>query len=79
MQNLKGPLDVAVAVEYKGGAKEAKLIVMGNGYFISDEAESSYTQLWNGNIKYFLKCMNWVLDVKDDVVVPAKTYENTYS
>jgi LPXTG-motif cell wall-anchored protein len=27
-------------------------------------------------MKYFLKCMNWMLDVKDDVVVPAKTYES---
>lgn len=74
--DLKGPLDIAVAVEYKGGSKPAKLIVMGNGYFISDQAMTEYAQLWNTNIKYYLKCMNWMLDVKDDVVVPAKAYES---
>lgn len=72
--DLKGPLDIGVAVEYKGGAKPAKLLVMGNGYFISDAAQSAYTQLWDTNVKYFLKCMNWTLNIKDDVIVPAKTY-----
>lgn len=74
--DLKGPLDVAVAVEYKGGAKPARLLVMGNGYFISDDAQTSYTQLWDANVKYFLKCMNWTLNTTDEVIVPAKTYSS---
>lgn len=72
--DIKGPLDVAVAVEYKGGSKPARLLVMGNGYFISDNAQSLYTQLWDANVKYFLKCMNWTLNTTDEVIVPAKTY-----
>jgi len=74
-EDLKGPLDVAVAVEYKGGPKTAKLIVMGNGYFISDEAAQAYGIFYERGASFYLYSLNWLLEKKDDVVIQPKTYD----
>jgi ABC-2 type transport system permease protein len=76
-QDINGPLDVAVTVEYKGGSKPAKLLVMGNGYFITDAAQNRYgANHFNNSLYFFLSSLNWAMDKKDEVIVPSKSYDN---
>lgn len=74
--DLKGPLDIAVAVEYEGGMKPSKLIVMGNASFISDSAYRAFGDYYNNSMAFFLQSMNWMIDKKDEIIVPTKNYEN---
>lgn len=74
--DLKGPLDIAVAVEYKGGANPSKILVMGNAAFISDSAAQTYGDYYRNGMVFFLQSMNWMIDKEDEIVVPAKNYEN---
>lgn len=71
----QGPLDVAVAVDYKGGAKPGKIIVMGNGLFISDAAKEQYGPYFTNGMVFFLSSLNWMLDKKDEVIIAPKTYD----
>ncbi len=73
--NIPGPLDIAVAVEYKGGKNPSKIIVMGNGYFITDSAYGTYGPYYNNGMVFFLNSLNWMLDRKDEVVIPPKNYQ----
>ncbi len=74
--DLKGPLDIAVAVEYEGGMKPSKIIVMGNASFISDSAYEAFGDYYNNSMAFFLQSMNWMIDKKDEIIVPTKNYEN---
>ena len=75
--NSQGPLDMAVAVENKGGDKISKILVMGNASFISDSSEQSYgSTAYNYGMVFFLQSISWMFDSKDELVVPAKDYEN---
>lgn len=73
--DLKGPLDIAVAVEYKGGMTPSKIIVMGNASFISDSAQQSYGNYYNNSVVFFLQTMSWMIDKQDEIIVPTKNYE----
>ena len=73
--NIPGPLDLAVAVDYKGGSKPAKLLVMGNGDFMSDDALEAYGQYSVNGMYFFLNSLNWMQDKKDEVVITPKTYD----
>jgi ABC-2 type transport system permease protein len=73
-EDLKGPLDIAVAVEYTGGNGDAKIVVIGNGSFISDNATNFGDYFYN-NVIFFLQSMNWMIDKQDEVIVPTKDYE----
>jgi ABC-2 type transport system permease protein len=76
-EDISGPLDIAVAVEYKGGLKPSKIIVMGNGYFITDEAQLQYgPSHFRNSMYFFLSSLNWMMEIKDDVIVPAKVYDD---
>ena len=75
-EDVQGPLDVAAAVEYKGGMKPAKIIVMGNGFFITDDAEKRYGPYFNNGMYFFLYSLDWMLGKKDDTIIAPKTYEN---
>lgn len=76
-ENTQGPLDIAVAVENKGGEKPSKILVMGNASFISDNSEQAYgTTAYNYGMIFFLQSISWMFDSKDELVVPAKDYEN---
>lgn len=66
-----GPLDLALAVENKGGAKVSKVLVVGNSAFISDATIQQYGL--NG-FYFLMNSMNWMLDKKDDVVIAPKSY-----
>ncbi|HOQ06505.1 MAG TPA: GldG family protein [Clostridiales bacterium] len=73
--DLTGPLDLAVAVEYKGGQKPSKIIAMGNSTFVSDSAYQVYGDLYFNNINFFLSAVNWMVEIKDDIIVPTKSYD----
>lgn len=72
--DLKGPLDIAVAVENQGGTKISKVLVMGNAYFISNTAAEEFGQYYNYSITFFLQAMSWMIDKTDEIIVPAKDY-----
>lgn len=75
-EDIGGPLDIAVAVKHEGGPKTSKIIVIGNGYFITDEAQLQYgTTHFRNGMYFFLGSLNWAVDKKDDLIVPAKTYD----
>jgi ABC-2 type transport system permease protein len=69
--NLQGPLDLAVAVENKGGAKVSKIIVIGNSSFISDAV---YNNVSPNGMLMFLYSVNWMQDQKDDTMIQPKEY-----
>lgn len=76
-ENSQGPLDMAVAVENKGQAKVSKILVMGNASFISDSSAQTYgSTAYNYSMIFFLQSISWMIDSKDELVVPAKDYEN---
>ena len=68
-----GPLDIAVAVENKGGMKVSKIAVIGNGAFISDSAVSTYgSQLFQYNSRMFLYTLRWMLGEQDTLTIEPK-------
>jgi len=68
-----GPLDVAVAVENKGGMAVAKIVVIGNGTFISDDAIGLYgAQLYQYNSRMFLYVLRWMLGEQDTLTIQSK-------
>ena len=75
-ENVQGPLDIAVAVENKGGAQASKILVIGNASFISDSAQQGpYANYYQNSVIFFVQSLNWMFDKKDEVVVPTKSYE----
>ena len=76
-EGRQGPLDIAVAVENKGGMKASKLIVMGNGSFINDSAQNIYgTQLYQYNSRMFLYTLRWMFGDEDTLTIEPK-YNST--
>ena len=71
-QTATGPLDVAVAVEYSGGLKPAKIVVMGNASFISDDAVNIYSQYYELGQRMFLYSMRWMLGEQETLVIESK-------
>ncbi len=76
-EDLKGPLNIAVAVENKGGEKPSKLLVIGNASFISDATASDSTNAnyYANSAAFFVQSMNWMIGQKDEINVPTKNYE----
>ncbi len=72
VQDIEGVMDLAVAVENKGGKAVSKIIVMGDSDFISDSMIENQTQ--NG-LYFFFNSLSWIYQMKDDVYIAAKTYE----
>ena len=75
-EDIKGPLDIAVAIENQGGTEISKILVIGNASFISDSAAEYYGTYYNNSIGFFLQSMSWMIDKTDEIIVPAKDYEN---
>lgn len=73
--NIEGPLDIAVAVEDKGGAASSKIIVMGNASFLTDSTKNEYGTYYRNSLAFFLYSLGWMTDNTDDVIVPAKDYD----
>ena len=77
-EDTPGPLDLAVAAEYKGGSKVSKVLVMGNSTFMSDDAISQYANLSQNGMYFFLNSLNWMQDRADDVTIRPKTFDTRY-
>jgi ABC-2 type transport system permease protein len=79
-EDIKGPLDIAAAVEYGGGTEKAKILVTGNSSFVSDDAFQTYGNFYLQNMNFMLQTMGWMVDAQDEVIVPTKTYDvNTFN
>lgn len=74
-KDIAGPLDLAVAAEYEGGPKTTKILVVGNSTFMSDSAITKYSNLSQNGMYFFLNCLNWMQDKKDDITIAPKTYD----
>lgn len=76
-ENTQGPLDIAVAVENKGGAVASRILVMGNASFVSDSAAQSpqFANYYQYGATFFVHSLNWMFNKQDEVVVPTKNYE----
>lgn len=74
-EDIEGPLDLAVAVEYVGGLDPAKILVMGNGSFMSDSAISRYQNYSINGMYFFLNSLMWMQDKTDDFFIAPKSYE----
>ncbi|HHW31171.1 MAG TPA: GldG family protein [Clostridiaceae bacterium] len=73
--DIEGPLDLAVAVEYVGGLNPSKILVMGNGSFMSDTAISRYQNYSLNGMYFFLNSLMWMQDKSDDLFIAPKSYE----
>jgi ABC-2 type transport system permease protein len=69
-KNKTGEFDLAVAVEYTGGFKPSKLLVMGNSTFMSDALYERYGS--NTGMYFFVNSLLWMYDQKDDVYIAPK-------
>lgn len=70
----KGPLDIAVAVENRGGMKESKIVAIGNSTFITDSGARMYGQYFQLNTRMFLNVLRWMLGDPDTLTIESKTY-----
>jgi hypothetical protein len=73
-QEAAGPLDIAVAVENKGGMKASKIVVIGNGSFINDSAVQRYGQFYNLNSRMFLYSLRWMFGEQDTLTIEPKVH-----
>ncbi len=74
--DIKGPLNIAAAVEYGSGEEKAKIIVTGNSSFISDSAYDTYGNYYLANMSFILQSMGWMIDKQDEIIVPTKNYDD---
>jgi ABC-2 type transport system permease protein len=70
--NLKGPMDIAVAIDNKGFEKDCKILVMGNASFIADSAAQSTG--YSNSLIFFMQSISWMIDKQDEIIVPTKDY-----
>lgn len=68
-KNTAGPMDLAIAVENKGGYKVSRIMVLGNSSFISDSLLELYP---DDGMAFFMNSINWVQNKQNDVVIAAK-------
>ena len=59
-KSTQGPLDIAVAVQNDGGAKSSKIVLMGNGSFMTDSSIQQYEQFSVSGFYFFLNSLNWL-------------------
>lgn len=74
-EDVKGPLDIAVAVENQGGTEISKILVMGNASFISNSAATANPNAYYSSLRFFIQSLSWMIDKQDEIVVPTKNYE----
>lgn len=67
-----GPIDVAVLSEYRG-ENESKVLVVGNAYFLTDEALEEYARYSQNNLIFFVRNIGTMYKETNDVYVMPKT------
>lgn len=76
--DITGPLNIAVAVEHTGWYEISKIAVIGNSTFIEDSASNALGPFFTNSLVFFLDIVNWMYEVKDDVIIAPKTYTMQY-
>lgn len=76
-EDISGPLDLAVASEYTGGSELERILVMGSGSFITDNARNTYQDLSYNGLAFFVNSMNWLRDQREDVLIEPKSPDVT--
>jgi hypothetical protein len=74
-KNISGPLNLAVAVDYKGGTAPGKVLVMGNGLFVTDSAQQ--LPYFQSGYNFFTYSLGWMMGTKDDVQIAEKSLDPT--
>lgn len=67
-----GPLDIALAAEYKS-AITSKVVVIGNSYFVTDEAFEKYYPYSQYNMQILGLSVDWMHDKSNDVFIVPKS------
>ena len=67
-----GPIDVGLAAEYKS-ATTSKIVVIGNGYFVTDEAFQKYYPYSSNNMKLLGLTADWMHNKADEVFIIPKS------
>ncbi len=70
-QNTKGPFNIAVAAENKGGNKPSKAVVIGNALFVTNNGKDSFGATGE---TFVLNALNWMENKETDIFIAAKTY-----
>ncbi len=70
--DIKGPLPVAAAVEFRKEDKKGRIVVFGDSDFVTN---SFYYQQGNGNL--FENSLNWTTEEEDLIAITAKTMKPT--
>jgi ABC-2 type transport system permease protein len=73
--NNEGPLDLAIAVEHNGYSKPSKILVLGNGSFMTDRAIQQYQQYSINGLYFFLNSLSWLQDAADEDIIAPKLYD----
>ena len=66
---VPGTFLMGAATVSKGGAKESRMVVLGNSAFVSNNGMSQTND--NGK-RYILTMINWMQDKTDQIIIPAK-------
>jgi len=75
-KTTQGPLDLAVAVQNDGAAKTSKIVLMGNGSFMTDNSIQQYEQFSVSGFYFFLNSLNWLQNKTSEVIIAPKTYSS---
>ncbi|MDQ2086701.1 GldG family protein [Herbivorax sp. ANBcel31] len=67
-----GPIDVAALSEYSGEV-ESKVLVLGNAYFLTDDALEEYAPHSQNSLTFLLDCVGEMYEETSDVYVMPKT------
>ncbi|HHV30254.1 GldG family protein [Acetivibrio mesophilus] len=68
----QGPVDVALVAEYVS-AVTSKIVVIGNGSFLTDEVYETYYPYSSNNLHLIGLTSDWMQDKSNDVFIVAKT------
>jgi len=71
-EETRGPVDVALVAEYSS-AVNTKIVVFGNGSFLTDEVYQSYYPYSSSNLYLIGLTSDWMQDKSNDVFIVAKT------
>lgn len=71
-EETRGPLDIGLVAQYSS-AVTTKIVVIGNGYFLTDEVYQSYFPYSSYNLYLIGLASDWMLDKSNDVFIVAKT------
>lgn len=74
-KEIDGPLNLAVAVDYNGGYKPAKIVVMGNANYIKDDYVYAYQQYSINAFYFFANSLFWMRNDADTIYITPKSYQ----